>query len=160
MCRRGVGGVLGTLTILSVLSGHAALAGDGSWNKIRYQGGTVDAKVNPFDWNTTLGVSSGKIELVFAGRKRFKIEASNVVTLAHGERACRRMTAKLDISSAPGPVPLFGIVSLGKDHLVGIEFKSSDGTRGAVLIAVHKGSYRDLLQALSRLTGKPVEDAP
>lgn len=145
---------------MSVLSGHAVFAGDASWNKIRYQGGTVDAKVNPFDWNTTLKVSSGEIELVFAGRKRFRIEASTVVIIAHGERACRRMAERLGVNSANRPVPLFGMVSLGKDHLVGIEFKNSDGARGAVLLAVHKDSYRDLLQELSSLTAKAVEDAP
>jgi len=39
------------------LAGSRCLASDGnSWNKLRYSGGTVAAKVNPFDWNTTLTV--------------------------------------------------------------------------------------------------------
>ncbi len=159
MRTRGMGGVLRVLLVLST-SGSFALAGDTSWNKIRYQGGTIDAKVNPFDWNTTLKVSSAEIELSFAGRKKFTIPARNVISLAHGERACRRIADALDLNSTGNPVPLFGMVAMGKDHLVGIEFRNGEGVRGAVLLAVHKGSYRELLQALSTLTNKRVEDAP
>lgn len=41
-------------------------AAGNSWNKIRYSGGTVAAKVNPYDWNTTLTVSPGTIVLFSA----------------------------------------------------------------------------------------------
>jgi hypothetical protein len=37
-------------------------------DKVSYQAGTFDAKVNPFDWNTTIPLSSTKIDIIFAGR--------------------------------------------------------------------------------------------
>ena len=144
---------LAAFLLMLLFQGHLALAADFSWNKIRYQAGTVNAKVNPFDWNTTLKVSSSGIEIIFAGSKKILIENRNVTALTYGEAAYRRIKEMLGNASSK-PVPLFGIVKNGNDHLVGIEFKNADGTNGAVLLMVHKDGYSDLLRALSGFTGQ------
>ena len=154
--RRGIT----ALVVLFFTLTHSAIASDRSWNKIRYQGGTIDVKVNPFDWNTALRISATQIELVFAGRKKVTIEARNVLALTYGEAAYRRIVDALAPGGASQPLPLFGIVHMGKDHLVGIEFRGPDNLHGAVLLMVHKDSDRELLRALSELTDKPVEGAP
>jgi hypothetical protein len=58
------------------------------------------------------------------------------------------------------PLVLFGILHKSKNHFVGIEFKTDDGKPGAVLLEADKGNYRAILQALARVTGKPVQNAP
>ena len=83
------------------------------WNKVRYQGGTVDAKVNPFDWNTTVTLLPGEIELLFAGRKRVKIPLARVTALSYGQKAHRRMV-DLGVMSAPGA--LFGLDPEGQEN--------------------------------------------
>lgn len=145
--------------LVSVLT-QTALGADPSWNKIRYQGGTIQVKVNPFDWNTTLRVSSSSIMIDFSSLKQITIDARDVTSLTHGETAYYRVVDMVASSPVSKPVPLFGIIHAGKDHLVGIEFKNQDGSRGGVLLLVHKDSYLALLQALSQLTKKPVEGSP
>lgn len=128
-------------------------AADLSWNKIRYEAGTIDAKVNPFDWNTALKVLPTGIEMTFEGRKHVMIESRSITALSCGDTAYRRVNELL-VNTTSRPVPLFGILRNSKDHLVGIEFKDEHGVKGAVLLTVHKDSYNELLQSLSRLTGQ------
>jgi hypothetical protein len=150
---------LAAFLLMLLFQGHLARAADLSWNKIRYEAGTVVARVNPFDWNTTLKVSPFGIEIIFAGSKKIVIENRNVTALTCGEAAFRRINEMLGNASSK-PVPLFGIVKNGNDHLVGIEFKNADGTKGAVLLMVHKDSYSELLRSLSVLTGQTAIGAP
>ena len=148
------------LIVLFLCLGPARAASSNKiWNKIRYEAGTVDAKVNPFDWNTTLRVLPAGIEIVFEARKKIFIEKQDVTTLSYGETAYRKVAQTLS-NATSRPVPLFGIVRNSKDHLVGIEFRNGDGTRGAVLLMVHKDSYSDLLQSLSSFTGQSPAGAP
>ena len=70
-----------------VLGGTSELAVAGNrWNRLRYLGGTVPAKVNEYDWNTRLTVSADAIELVFAGRDAVRIAPTAVTAMANGQR--------------------------------------------------------------------------
>jgi hypothetical protein len=148
--------LLGMFLVLS----QVGLAADKPWNKIRYEGGTVQAKVNPFDWNTTLKVAADTIQLDFAARKTLTIEARDVLALTYGEKACRRVADSLAPGPTSRPLSLFGLLHNGNDHLLGIVFRNQDGSQGAVFLTLHQDIYRDILQKLSTVTGKQVEDAP
>ena len=136
-----------------VVSGFAAppcLADDGnSWNKIRYSGGTVEAKVNPFDWNTTLTVTGDAIDAadsaapVAAPRSRPQVTA-----LSYGQEAHRRVADMVALSLVATPLALFGILHKSKAHFVGIEYRGDDGKPGAVLLEADKNNYRAILQVL------------
>jgi hypothetical protein len=146
---------------LAVLATHL-LAGNGnSWNKIRYSGGTVPAKVNPYDWNTTLAVTPASITLVFAHRSSLKLAPSQVTTLSYGERAYRRLADMVTLSVVfVNPLVLFGILHESRNHFIGIEFLGDDGKKGAVLLEADKNNYQAILEALKTVTGKPVQDSP
>lgn len=146
--------------LAGLLMAGGSSAQSNSWNKIRYQGGTVDAKVNPFDWNTTLTVRPGELDLLFAGRKRLVIPVADVVTVSYGQKAYRRVADMAVLSVFATPLALFGLLHKSKDHIVGIEYKTPDGKTGAVLLTVHKDHYEDLLRAVKAATGKPVENWP
>lgn len=150
--RRLVAGLFASLAV--------AAPAPNRWNKLRYQGGTFDAKVNPFDWNTTLTLLPGQLELVFAGRKRLKIPLANVVALSYGQKAYRRIADLAVLSLLVTPGALFGLLHKSKDHLVAIEYKGPNGEPGGVLLTAHKDVYRELLQVLKMATGKPVENWP
>jgi hypothetical protein len=153
--RRAIAAALAGLLVAGVGSAQVK-----SWNKIRYQGGTVEAKVNPFDWNTTLTLRQGELELLFAGRKRVVIPVADVGRLSYGQKAYRRVADMAVLSVFATPVALFGLLHKSKDHIVSIEYKMPDGNTGAVLLTVHKDQYEGLLRALQAATGKPVEDRP
>lgn len=140
-----------------LLLGQSAAATDRSWNKIRYQGGTVDVKVNPFDWNTTLRISGAQIELNFSGRRKITIEGRSVTVLSRGEIAYRRISDLISGGGSSRPVPLFGILQSDRDHLIGLEFNSSDGSHSAVLLMIQRDSFSEVLGALSEVTGQPVK---
>ena len=142
----------------ALLAAQLLWADGNSWNKIRYGGGTVAAKVNPYDWNTTLTVTPDAIRLVFGGRTAVVILPLHVTALSYGQEAHRRVADMVALSVVfVNPLVLFGILHKSKNHFVGIEFKGDDGKPGAVLLEADKGNYKAILQALETVTGKPVQ---
>jgi len=147
------------LTCVVVLA-TAARAEGNSWNKLRYSGGTVEAKVNPFDWNTTLTVTPDFIILMFEHRTTLRLRPSQVTALSYGQEAHRRVADMVALSVVATPLALFGILHKSKVHFIGIEYRAGDGKAGAILLEADKNNYRPILDALQKLTGKPVQNAP
>jgi hypothetical protein len=142
------------------LAAPPCLTGEGnSWNKLRYSGGTVAAKVNPFDWNTTLTVTSSELTFIF-GRQTFRLAPSAVTALSYGQEAHRRVADMVALSLVATPLALFGILHQSKTHFIGIEYRTDDGKPGGLLLEADKNNYRVILRALEVVTGKPVKNAP
>jgi hypothetical protein len=148
------------LALVLVLQPVRLAGADQVWRKLRYQGGTIEAKVNPFDWNTTLRASGNQVELTFAGQKTVRIEASQITALSYGQKAYRRVGDMTALSFLVTPVALFGMLHKSKDHLIGIQYKAVDGSPGGILLTVNKDEYAELLMRLSAMTGKPIENGP
>jgi len=146
------------LALMLVLAPGLSAQGN-SWNRIRYGGGTVVAKVDPYDWNTTLTIASDKIVMVFGHRVTLNLKPSQVTALSYGEEAHRRVADMVTLSVFFTPLALFGLLHESKNHFVGIEYDDS-GKPGAVLLEVHKDSYKAVLETLKAVTGKPVRTAP
>lgn len=143
-----------------VIVAIAAADGSNSWNKLRYSGGTVEAKVNPFDWNTTITITSDAIALQLGPRQSLRLRSTQVTALSYGQEAHRRVADMVALSLVATPLALFGILHKSKAHFIGIEFKTDDGKPGAVLLEADKNNYRDILRVLAAVTGKPVQNAP
>jgi hypothetical protein len=146
----------------TILLFSAALArGQGnSWNKLRYSGGTVEAKVNPFDWNSTLTVKADEIALTFGPRATLRLKPGQVTALSYGQEAHRRVADMVALSIVATPLALFGLLHKSKTHFVGIEYKTAGDKPGAVLLEADKNNYRAILKVLEAVTGKPVKNAP
>jgi hypothetical protein len=144
------------------LATWSAAADRHSWNKIRYMGGTVKAKMNPYEWNTTLTVNSDSIMMVFAPSRAFqpsqtvRLRPSQITSLSYGLGAWRRVSEVSGAVMPPKPKSLFGILP---DYVsVGIIFQDDNGKAGGVLLETYVGSV--ILQALKEVTGKPVDGSP
>jgi hypothetical protein len=137
---------------------QAAAAPRNAWNKIRYRGGTVQVKVDPWDWNTTLTVKPDEIELVFSPRTVLRIKPEQVRSISYGQEAHRRVEDIVALGILVGPFALFGLLHVSKDQLVGIVYDTGDGKMGAVLLETP--AYQPILQALQQATGKTVEFKP
>ncbi len=149
------------MTALLSLIGPVWLDAEGnSWNKLRYSGGTVNAKVNPFDWNTTLTVTPDALTLVFSGRRTVRIKPSDVTGLSYGQEAHRRVADLVALSAVATPLVLFGLLHQSKVHFIGIEYRGEDGKPGGVLLEADKNNYRAILLILGSVTGKAVKNAP
>jgi len=135
-----------------------------SWNKLRYVGGTLQVKVSPYDYNTTLTVESDSILLAFARASVFtpqpkvRIPASQVISLSYGRGAWRRV-ALVDGAHVPAKIPtLFGLLA---DYVsVGIVYQADNGKRAAILLQGPEWQTWQILRALTKATGKPIEAVP
>jgi hypothetical protein len=130
------------------------------WVKLRYLGGTVQAKVSPYDWNTSLTVGTDSIELIFAPRQSLRLKPSQVISLSYGQEAHRRVADAVTLSAVLSPLALFGLLHVSKDHIIGIVYQTGDGKRGAILLQCDKRDYWTILQTLKEVTGLPVESKP
>ncbi len=131
-----------------------------SWNKIRYSGGTIQAKVDPYDWNTVLTITPDAIVFVFAHRQTLRINQARVISLSYGQEAHRRVAEMVVSGIMISPLALFGLLHKSKDHFIGIQYQGDDGKPAGLLLEADKNNYRAILSALKTVTGKPVEDAP
>jgi hypothetical protein len=144
--------------ILSLSPVQTAGAPLNSWNKIRYRGGTVAAKVDSWDWNTTLTVKPDEIVVLFAPHTTLRIKPSQVESISYGQEAHTRFGDIVALSLVLGPLALFGLLRHPQDNLVGIVYHTDDGKRGAILLETPM--YWGILQALKTATGKPVDITP
>ena len=150
-----------TWVVVLAMAGQQWLRADGnSWNKLRYAGGTVEAKVNDFDWNTTLTVKPDAIVVVFAHRTTVRLQPLQVTALSYGQEAHRRVADMVALSLVVTPLALFGLLHTSKVHFIGIEYRTADGKPGAILLEADKNNYRAILEVLKAVTGKPVRNAP
>jgi hypothetical protein len=150
-----------TWIVVLALAGAQCVRADGnSWNKLRYAGGTVEAKVNDFDWNTILTVTPDSIEAMFAHRQTLRLQPAQVTALSYGQEAHRRVADMVALSAVVTPLALFGLLHKSKVHFIGIEYRTADGKPGAILLEADKNNYRAILQVLKAVTGKPVQNAP
>ncbi|HUI57732.1 MAG TPA: hypothetical protein VLY04_22295 [Bryobacteraceae bacterium] len=153
-------GIVTWVLVLALAGAPELAAGGNSWNKLRYSGGTVEANVNPFDWNTTLTVTPDAIVLVFGHGRPLRIAPAHVTALSYGQEAHRRVAEVVALSIIVSPLALFGLLHKSKVHFIGIEFRTDDDKPGAVLLEADKNNYQAILQVLRAVTGKPVQDAP
>jgi len=152
--------MLASIVALTLVASSANGADTTSWNKIRYSGGTIQTKVDPYDWNTVLTVSPSAIVMVFGHRQTVRIAPAQVTSLSYGLEAHRRVAEMVALSIFATPVALFGLLHKGKDHFIGIEYHGENGKPASILLEAHKDNYKAVLEALKTVTGRPVENAP
>ncbi len=127
-----------------------------TWNQVRYNGGTLQSKVDPKDWGNTLTVTSDKIALKLKDGQTLEIPSSSVTGLSYGQEAHRRVGTMIALGILVAPVALFGLFHKTRLHFIGIDYKTPDGKHAGLLLQGHKDNYRAILQALSSATGVPV----
>jgi hypothetical protein len=150
----------GSSIAVAVFCAQLAWPQGASWNKLRYQGGTVEAKTSRFDFNATLTVTDDSIVLVFAPRMTVRLEPSQVTSLSSGA-AARRRVAEFAASGAPAQPPaLFGLLRGNEEGLIGITYLGDDGKAGAVLLEALRAQHWLIMQVLKAVTGKPINAPP
>ena len=114
-----------------------------SWDKVRYNGGTVSTEVSLEDWGNHLSVTSEQVRLLLTDGKTISIKPSSITGLRYGQEAHR-----------PVGVGLFHKTKL---HYIAIEYNLDGGKKAGVLLQGHKDNYRAILLALESVSGKEVE---
>ena len=133
--------------------------GKGNTFKVRYNGGSVDSKVNPKDWDNQLTVTSDAITLALKDGQKLDIPPKSVTSLSYGQEAHRRVGTMVALAVLVAPVALFGLLHKTRLHYIGIQYASPDGKAAGILLQGDKDDYRAMLVALQGVSGVPVSVA-
>src|SRR6266852_45595 len=133
-----------------------ASADGNSWGRIRYNGGTLQTKVDPKDWDNHLTITSDTITLVLKDKQQVVIPAKSVTGLSYGQEAHRRVGTMIALGILISPLALFGLMHKTRLHFIGIEYKTEDGKNAGLLLQGDKENYRAILTALEGATGAPL----
>jgi hypothetical protein len=127
-----------------------------TFDRVRYNGGSVNSSVDPKDWHNKLTVTSDKITLVFKDGKEVDIAPKKVTSLSYGQEAHRRVGTMIALAILISPIALFGLLHKTRLHFIGIQYSTDDGKAAGILLQGDKDNYRAILVALQGVTGVPV----
>jgi hypothetical protein len=127
-----------------------------TFKKVRYNGGSVDSKVSPHDWDNTLTITPDMITLALKDGKKVEIPPKSVKGLSYGQEAHRRVGTMIALAVLVAPVALFGLFHKTRLHFIGIQYETSDGKSAGILLQGDKDNYRAILVALQGVTGVAV----
>jgi len=132
-----------------------------TFDKIRYNGGTLQTEVDPKDWANHLSVTPDEILLELKDGQKLRIDPKRVHGLSYGQEAHRRVGTMVAVGillAAPLALPLalFGLFHNTRLHFVGIEFTTEEGKTSGLLLEAHKDNYRAVLMALRGASGAPI----
>src|SRR5712692_316364 len=144
------------LLALILCTALVASAQGNTWNKVRYNGGSVPSKVNPKDWNNKLTVTADLISLELKDGAKVGIPPKTVTSLSYGQEAHRRVGTMVALAILLAPVALFGLFHKTRLHYIGIQYTGADGKKEGILLQGDKDNYRAILVALQSVTGAPV----
>jgi len=127
-----------------------------SFDRVRYNGGSVSSKVNPKEWKNTLSVTSDAINLSLRDGVSVSIPPKSVTSLSYGQEAHRRVGTMIALAILVAPVALFGLFHKTRLHYIGIQYTDKDGKSAGILLQGDKDNYRAILVALQGVSGVPV----
>ena len=127
-----------------------------SFDRVRYNGGSVDSKVDPKEWNNHLTVTSDMISLSLKDGKKLELPPKSVTSLSYGQEAHRRVGTMVALAVLVAPVALFGLFHKTRLHYIGIQYATPDNKSAGILLQGDKDNYRAILVALQGVTGVPV----
>jgi PEGA domain len=156
MCSGGAVQILRKTVVLLLSASIVTWAQGNSFDKVRYNGGSVDSKVDPKDWNNHLTVTSDVITLALKDGKKVEIPAKSVTSLSYGQEAHRRVGTMIALAILVAPVALFGLFHKTRLHYIGIQYTTPDNKTAGILLQGDKDNYRAILVALQGVTGVPV----
>jgi hypothetical protein len=146
--------ILAVVLCLSLLgSSHG-----NTFDRVRYNGGTISNPVDPKDWDNHLTVTSDAVVFRFKNGQEVHIDPKHVATLSYGQEAHRRVGTMIALAILVAPVALFGLLHKTRLHFIGIEW-TSNGKKDGMLLQADKDNYRAILVALQSVSGVPVSVA-
>jgi hypothetical protein len=144
------------VTVIFLCAALVSYGQGNSFNKVRYNGGSVDSKVDPKDWNNHLTVTSDLITLALKDGKKLEIPPKSVTSISYGQEAHRRVGTMVALAVLVAPIALFGLLHKTRLHYIGIQYATPDNKSAGILLQGDKDNYRAILVALQGVTGVPV----
>ena len=127
-----------------------------TFNKVRYNGGSVASHVDAKDWGNKLTVTPDAITLETKDNVKVDIPPKAVTSLSYGQEAHRRVGTMVALAILVAPVALFGLFHKTRLHYIGVQYTTPDGKNAGILLQGDKDNYRAILVALQGVSGAPV----
>ena len=134
----------------------SAYAQGNSFDRVRYNGGTIATKVDPKDWNNRLTITSDLITFQLKDGQKVEVPPKSVTGLSYGQEAHRRVGTMIALAVLVAPLALFGLFHKTRLHFIGVQYKTPDGKSAGWLLQGDKDNYRAILVALQSVSGVPV----
>jgi hypothetical protein len=148
--------ILRKLTALFVCFAVVTWSQGNSFDKVRYNGGSVATNVKPDDWDNKLIVNPDSIVLKLKDGQTVNIPPKQVTTLSYGQEAHRRVGTAIGLAVISLGVGALFALHKTKLHFIGINYTDKDGKKQGVLLQGDKSNFRAILVALQGVTGAPV----
>jgi hypothetical protein len=133
-----------------------AYAQGNSFDRVRYNGGTIATKVDPKDWNNRLTITSDLITFQLKDGQKVEITPKSITGLSYGQEAHRRVGTMIALAVLVAPLALFGLFHKTRLHFIGVQYTTPDGKSAGWLLQGDKDNYRAILVALQSVSGVPV----
>jgi hypothetical protein len=105
-----------------------------TWNRVRYNGGTVQTKVDYKDWDNKLTITSDLITFQLKDRQSVEIPTGSVTGLSYGQEAHRRVGTMIALGILVAPLALFGLFHKTRLHFIGIEYSTAEKKHAGLLL--------------------------
>lgn len=127
-----------------------------TFDKVRYNGGSVSTTVKPDDWGNKLSVNSDEIKLQLKDGQTISIPPTQVTSLSYGQEAHRRVGTAVGLAVISLGIGALSALHKTKLHYIGINYSDKDGKKQGVLLQGDKSNFRAIIVALQGVTGVPI----
>jgi hypothetical protein len=127
-----------------------------SFDKVRYNGGSVATTVKPDDWGNKLVISSDSINLNLKDGQKIAIPPKQVTSISYGQEAHRRVGTAIGLAVFSLGIGALSALHKTKLHFIGVNYNDKDGKKQGLLIQGDKTNFRAIIVALTGVTGLPV----
>src|SRR5882762_8183155 len=104
-----------------------------TFDKVRYNGGSISTKVKPDDWDNKMTISSEAIIFALKDGQTITVPPNHVTSLSYGQEAHRRVGTAIGIAVISlGAGALFALHKT-KLHYIGINYSDNDGKKQGML---------------------------
>jgi len=150
---RRLAAVVATISLFAVTT--FAQSGN-TFDRVRYNGGTLQTKVDPKDWGNKLTITPDLVIFELKDGQKVEILPKNISALSYGQEAHRRVGTMVALGIIFAPLALFGLFHKTRLHFIGMEFKTAEGKSSGLLLQGDKENYRAIMTALEGVSGAPV----
>jgi hypothetical protein len=146
------------LVLCLPLSGLPLFAyGQGNtFDKVRYNGGSVQTTVKPDEWGNKLTVTADEINLALKDGQKVAIPPSQVTSISYGQEAHRNVGTAIGLAVFSLGIGALSALHKTKLHYIGINYNDKDGKKQGLLLQGDKNNFRAIIVALQGVTGLPV----
>jgi hypothetical protein len=144
------------MVVLTMLFPLLAYCQGNTFDRVRYNGGSVSTQVKPDEWGNKLNVTSEAIVLTLKDGQSISILPKNVTALSYGQEAHRNVGTAIGLAVFSLGIGALSALHKTKLHYIGVNFTDENGKKQGVLLQGDKGNFRAILVALQGVTGVPI----